>query len=60
MWVMAAADRALQGHRHARQVTLDPNKRYYISILPGDAADPGHGMGGAQIGAGQKTVNVTV
>ena len=42
------------------QVTLDPNKRYYISILPGDAADPGHGMGGAQIGAGQKTVNVMV
>ena len=42
------------------QVTLDPNKRYYISILPGDAADPGHGMGGAQIGAGQRTVNVTV
>ena len=42
------------------QVTLDPNKRYYISILPGDAADPGHGMGGSQIGAGQRTVNVTV
>ena len=40
------------------QVHLDPTKRYYISVLPGDAADPfnsgnanpGHGMGGAQIG----------
>ena len=37
-------------------VALDPAKRYYISILPGDAADPlnsevatGHAMGGAQI-----------
>ena len=38
------------------QVHLDPTKRYYISVLPGDAADPfyaagpvGHGMGGAPI-----------
>ena len=38
------------------QVSLDPSKRYYISVLPGDAADPfyaagpvGHGMGGAPI-----------
>jgi hypothetical protein len=39
------------------QVNLDPTKRYYISVLPGDAADPfntanaspGHGMGGAPI-----------
>jgi Bacterial Ig domain len=39
------------------QVYLDPTKRYYISVLPGDAANPfntanavsGHGMGGAQI-----------
>src|SRR5467141_675660 len=38
------------------QVRLDPSKRYYISVLPGDAADPfyaagpvGHGMGGAPI-----------
>src|SRR5258705_7921351 len=38
-------------------VALDPNKRYYISILPGDGAvpfetgnaSPGHGMGGAPI-----------
>jgi hypothetical protein len=41
------------------QVHLDPNKRYYFSILPGDAAypfesgnaTPGHGMGGAPIPA---------
>jgi hypothetical protein len=46
-------------------VVLDPSKRYYLSILPGDAADPfisgcttapsstciGHGMGGAPIPA---------
>jgi hypothetical protein len=39
------------------QVNLDPTKRYYISVLPGDAANPfntgnaqkGHGMGGAPI-----------
>jgi hypothetical protein len=35
------------------QVHLDPTKRYYISVLPGDAMDPGHAMGGAQITAGQ-------
>jgi hypothetical protein len=41
------------------QVHLDPTKRYYISVLPGDAAtpfitanaSPGHGMGGAPIAA---------
>src|SRR6202045_4949245 len=39
------------------QVALDPSKRYYISVLPGDAANPfeglpvGHGMGGAPIAA---------
>ena len=39
------------------QVYLDPTKRYYISVLPGDAANPfeggasGHGMGGAPIPA---------
>jgi hypothetical protein len=38
-------------------VHLDPSKRYYISILPGDAGDPfsgasiGHGMGGSSIAA---------
>ncbi len=49
------------------QVALDPAKRYYISILPGDGAndpeEPGssaHGMGGAQIAAGQSTVDVSV
>ncbi|HTF23840.1 MAG TPA: hypothetical protein VK937_07965 [Candidatus Limnocylindria bacterium] len=37
------------------RVHLDPTKRYYISVLPGDAANPfeggavGHGMGGAPI-----------
>lgn len=43
-------------------VALDPTKRYYISILPGDAADPfygaasvGHGMGGAPIGIDPNT-----
>ena len=64
-----------------KQVALDPTKRYYISVLPGDAAQPfingnttgncqygstnagagancGHGMGGAPISAGQKTVTV--
>ena len=48
------------------QVHLDPTKHYYISVLPGDAANPfntgnavgGHGMGGAPINAGQKTVMV--
>ena len=47
------------------QVYLDPNKRYYISVLPGDAADPfygastvGHGMGGAPITFGQTSVTV--
>ena len=29
---------------------LDPSKRYYLSILPGDAGSPpGHAMGGAEI-----------
>ncbi len=48
------------------QVHLDPTKRYYISILPGDAANPfntgnlagGHGMGGAPISFGQTAVTV--
>jgi hypothetical protein len=31
------------------QVALDPTRRYYISVLPGDAMDPGHQMGGSQI-----------
>ncbi len=30
-------------------VHLDTTKRYYISVLPGDAIDPGHMMGGAQL-----------
>ena len=48
------------------QVHLDPTKRYYISVLPGDGADAldpasvgvGHGMGGAPIAAGQTAVTV--
>jgi hypothetical protein len=51
------------------QVVLDPTKRYYISVLPGDAigvdqtgADlsASHAMGGAQIAAGQTNVTVIV
>jgi hypothetical protein len=50
------------------QVVLDPKKRYYISVLPGDAAipfetanaSPGHGMGGAPIGFGQTAVTILV
>jgi hypothetical protein len=50
-------------------VYLDPTKRYYISVLPGDAigVDPfgvdlpdSHAMGGAQIAAGQRAVSVIV
>ena len=54
------------------EVALDPNKRYYISVLPGDAAndtdagDPAHSMGGASISSSQvaggaaSTVNISV
>lgn len=48
------------------QVYLDPTKRYYISVLPGDGANPvidgsnGHTMSGAQIAPGQTAVNVLV
>ena len=48
------------------QVHLDPLKRYYISVLPGDGANPvvdgsnGHTMSGAQIAAGQTAVDVNV
>lgn len=31
------------------QAVLDPTKHYYISILPGDAGDGGHGMGGTEV-----------
>jgi hypothetical protein len=55
------------------QVHLDPTKRYYISVLPGDAGNSfenlngclsnptpscGHGMGGAPIAAGQTAVKI--
>jgi hypothetical protein len=48
-------------------VTLDPTKRYFISILPADSVNPlvndppndvGHAMGGAQIAPGQAAVTV--
>ena len=42
------------------QVALDPTKHYYISVLPGDAMDPGHQMGGAQIAPGQTNVSILV
>jgi hypothetical protein len=47
------------------QAALDPGKRYYLSILPGDGwivddAAGGHTMGGAQIAAGQTAVDVFV
>jgi uncharacterized repeat protein (TIGR01451 family) len=50
-------------------VALDPLKRYYISVLPGDALgvngdggelDTTHAMGGAEIAAGQTSVQVIV
>ncbi len=41
-------------------VALDPTKHYYISVLPGDAVDPGHAMGGAAIFPGQTSVTVLV
>jgi hypothetical protein len=57
------------------QVHLDPTKRYYISVLPGDAADSfedvsgclensnpvcGHGMGGAPIAFPAANTAITV
>ncbi|MDD1713508.1 MAG: Ig-like domain-containing protein, partial [Methanoregulaceae archaeon] len=47
------------------QAALDPSKRYYLSVLPGDGwivddAAGGHTMGGAQIAAGQTAVDVFV
>ena len=45
------------------ETVLDPAKRYYISVLPGDGFDAGHVMGGAEVfykdGAWQ-AVNVIV
>jgi large repetitive protein len=47
-------------------VALDPTKRYYISVLPGDAGDPaaglapiGHTMGAATIAGAQITAPAT-
>jgi hypothetical protein len=51
---------AAKAELNPSQVALDPTKHYYISILPGDAMDPGHAMGGAQIAPGQTSVKVLV
>jgi Bacterial Ig domain/Bacterial cadherin-like domain len=47
------------------QVALDPSKRYYLSVLPGDAGSPpGHAMGGAEVtplpGGGWAPVQITL
>ena len=44
------------------EVALDPTKRYYISILPGDAANPftyGYAGGGCQSGTANATAGAT-
>ncbi|MGB8325457.1 MAG: Ig-like domain-containing protein [Candidatus Acidiferrum sp.] len=44
------------------QVSLDPTKRYYISILPGDAANPftyGYSAGGCQNGSANAPAGAT-
>ncbi|HYM06235.1 MAG TPA: hypothetical protein VEU11_06710 [Terriglobales bacterium] len=51
-----------------KSVVLDPTKRYYISVLPGDAANPfnsgntipGHTMGGAPVAFPAANAAVTV
>src|SRR5437879_6503010 len=46
-------------------VHLDPSKRYYFTVLPGDAANPfeggaiGHGMGGVPIPAAVRCATTT-
>ncbi|HWI69888.1 MAG TPA: Ig-like domain-containing protein, partial [Nitrospiraceae bacterium] len=45
------------------EVVLDPTKRYYISVLPGDGFDAGHAMGGVPVvyrNGGWQAVNVIV
>ena len=42
------------------QVQIDPNKRYYISILPGDAGDGGHTMAGSSFSGANANVTVKV
>jgi parallel beta-helix repeat protein len=41
-------------------VVLDPNKFYYVSVLPNDAGDAGHSIGGAPLGKGQTSATVLV
>lgn len=45
-----------EGHAGDPLPNLDPQKRYFVSILP----DSGYAMGGAQIAAGQSGVSVSV
>lgn len=43
------------------QVALDPERRYYVSVLPDDAGtDTGQAIGGAQIPPGTTALNVLV
>jgi hypothetical protein len=51
---------ALDSEVTADKAVLDPNKHYYISILPGDAGDGGHGMGGAEIKPGAVTAHTPI
>ena len=63
---LCATDAAQQTPLDPGQVHLDPTKHYYISILPGDAANPfntanaksGHGMGGAQLACNPSGANL--
>jgi len=44
-----------------KNVALDPNKRYYISVLPGDAANPfANGYGGSPACSANTTTNVLI
>lgn len=54
-------DAATKTEVNPSQAHLDPLKRYYISVLPGDGANAdGYTMGGAQLAAGQTAVDVFV
>ena len=68
-------DATQQAQLSPADVVLDPTKRYYISVLPGDAGNSfenangclsnptpscGHGMGGAPIPAGTTTAGNTI
>ncbi|HEY4446645.1 MAG TPA: Ig-like domain-containing protein [Steroidobacteraceae bacterium] len=57
--VLTDAD-AMELAANPDKAVLDPNKHYYISILPGDAGNGGHGMGGAEIKPGVVTAHTPV